>query len=101
MLKYSVEKSSGSEHDPPRHGKTRHDMNQIESFRGMRETVWTLHTGGTRGPSAESEGLTATEDDVQLLVRHVCAPCAGGWKEEVLDRDKRDKRNLVVKKVEV
>ena len=37
----------------------------------MRETVWRLHTGGTRIPSAKSDGLTATEDDVQLLVRNV------------------------------
>ena len=67
----------------------------------MLGTVWRLHTGGSRGPSAKSDGLTAAEDDVQLLVRHVCAPGVDEWKEEVLHRDKRDKRNLVVKKVEV
>ena len=83
MLKNSVEKSSGSEQAPPRHCKTRHVMNQIESFRGMRETVWTLHTGGTRGPSAKSDGLTATEDDVQLLVRNVVLLMwVGGTSEE-------------------
>ena len=67
----------------------------------MRETVWRLHIGGTRDPPAKSDGLTAAEDDVQLHVRNVCAPCAGGWKEAVLDRDKRGNRNLVVIKLEV
>ena len=71
MLKYSVAKSSGSQHDPPRHGKTRHDMNQNKVFRGMRGAVRRLHTGDTRGSLAKSHGLTATEDDIQLLVRHV------------------------------
>ena len=37
----------------------------------MRETVRRVHKGGTRGPSAKSEGLTATEDEVQMFVRHV------------------------------
>ena len=37
----------------------------------MRETVRRVHKGGTRGPSAKSDGLTVTEDDVQIFVRHV------------------------------
>ena len=37
----------------------------------MRETVRTLHKGGTRGSLAKSDGLTVTEDEVQMFVRHV------------------------------
>ena len=49
----------------------------------MRGTVWRLHTGVTRGPSAKSDGLTAAEDDVQLLVRHVVLLVwVGGTSEE-------------------
>ena len=48
-----------------------HDMNLNQVFDGCFGTVWRLHSGGTRGPSAKSDGLTATEDDVQLLVRNV------------------------------
>ena len=83
MLKYSVAKSSGSEHDPPRHGKTRHDMNQNQVFEGClgRFGDSTLVVRGS--PSAKSDGLTATEDDVQLLVRNVVLLVwVGGTSEE-------------------
>ena len=67
----------------------------------MRETVRRLHKGGTRGPSAKSDGLTVTEDEVQMFVRHVVLLVWVGLRVEVLDRDKRGRRDLVVTKLEV
>ena len=50
----------------------KHIMIRTESrFLRKRETVRRVHKGGTRGPSAKSDGLTVTEDDVQIFVRHV------------------------------
>ena len=68
MLNCSVEKSSSSEHG---HGKTHHDKNRIQVFEGCVRRFGES-TKVVRGVHRLSpKGLTATEDEVQMFVRHV------------------------------